>query len=87
MEHNIELPRRKNVRMKGYDYSTPGAYFVTICIKDREELLSSIIVGQGLAPAENYLTYYGNIAKEQLLTLEDKYNHIKIDKYVIMPNH
>jgi REP element-mobilizing transposase RayT len=82
-----KYPKRKRTRLKGYDYSQNGAYFITICIKERRNLLSSISVGQGLAPAENHLTGYGNIAKEQLLALENKYNHVKLDKYVIMPNH
>ncbi len=85
MENN--LPKRKPTRLKEYDYSSPSAYFITICVKDRKELLSQIIVGQGLAPAENRLTPYGNIAKEQIESLENRYNGIKIDKYVIMPNH
>ena len=85
MENN--LPKRKPTRLKEYDYNTPGAYFVTICTKDRKQLLSNIIVGQGLAPAENRLTIYGEIAKEQMELLENRYQGIKIDKYVIMPNH
>ena len=36
------LPERKPLRLKGYDYSTPGAYFITICVKRREQLLSNI---------------------------------------------
>ena len=60
----MNLPKRKSTRLKGYDYSTPGAYFITICAKDREQLFSKIIVGQGLASAENQLSVYGNIAKE-----------------------
>ncbi|MBQ1991497.1 MAG: hypothetical protein II233_01805, partial [Clostridia bacterium] len=44
-------------------------------------------VGQGLAPAESKLSEYGKIAEEQLLELENRYSKIKIDKYVIMPNH
>jgi len=38
-----DLPERKPTRLKGYDYSTPGAYFITICIKDRKQLLSKIV--------------------------------------------
>ena len=51
----MELPKRKSTRLKGYDYSQSGAYFVTICTKDREQLLSDITVGQGLAPAETII--------------------------------
>ncbi|MBR2499711.1 MAG: transposase [Clostridia bacterium] len=82
----MELSKRKRTRLKGYDYSSCGAYFITICIKDRKQLLGKI-VGQGLAPAENQLTIYGRIAKEQIELLESRYEGIKIDKYVIMPNH
>ena len=83
----MELPKRRPTRLKEYDYSTPGAYFITICVKDKKQLLSKIIVGQGLAPAENHLRLYGKIAKEQIELLENRYQGIKIDKYVIMPNH
>ena len=83
----MDLPNRKRTRLKGYDYSLPGAYFVTICTKDKKCILSHITVGQGLAPAENRLTMYGLIAKEQIELLECRYEGIKIDRYVIMPNH
>lgn len=81
-----ELPNRKPNRLKNYDYSTDGAYFITICTDERRNVFSSI-VGQGLAPAESKLTEFGKIAKEQLLLLENRYPKIRIDKYVIMPNH
>ena len=83
----MELPKRKSTRLKGYDYSTPGAYFITICTHNKEKILSSITVGEGLAPPENELTIYGNIVKEQIELLENRYKGIEIDKYVIMPNH
>ena len=41
----MELPKRKSTRLKGHDYLTPGAYFITICVKERKQLLSKIIVG------------------------------------------
>ena len=82
----MELPKRKPTRLKGYDYSKDGAYFITICTHDKECILGHI-VGQGLAPAEIKLSKYGKLAKEQLLDLENRYKTIKIDKYVIMPNH
>ena len=80
------MPKRKHPRLKSFDYSTPGAYFVTICTQNKRCLLSSI-VGRGLAPAENHLTEYGKIAMEQLFLLEKRYDFLKIDQYVIMPNH
>ncbi len=80
------LPKRKSIRLSGYDYSNWGYYFITICTHKRRCILSNI-VGQGLAPAVIELTEYGEIAKSQLLDLEKRYPHIVIDKYVIMPNH
>ncbi len=81
-----QLPQRKHSRLKEYDYSTAGAYFVTICTQDKKCVLSHI-VGRGLAPAENQYTRYGRIAEEQLLQLEIRYPGVKVDRYVIMPNH
>ena len=80
------LPKRKHTRLKHYDYSTTGAYFITICTYNRRCLLSRI-VGRGLAPAEIQYTAYGKIAQEQLLLLEQRYPSMKIEQYVIMPNH
>ncbi|MBE6882227.1 MAG: transposase [Ruminococcaceae bacterium] len=81
------LPKRKHTRLGYYDYSKSGYYFVTICTNERKPVLS--IVGRGLAPAEKTinLTKTGKIAEEQLLFLEKEYPFVKIDKYVIMPNH
>ena len=84
MENN--LPKRKHPRMNHYDYSTAGAYFITVCTQNRQCLLSRI-VGRGLAPAEIQYTAYGQIAQEQLLMLEQRYPSLKINQYVIMPNH
>ncbi len=97
------LPKRKHPRLKNYDYSMPGAYFITICTHNKKCLLSNIVkqvcepavisadtgdaVGQGLAPAENRYTTCGQIAEEQLFLLEKRYPSVKVDKYVIMPNH
>ncbi len=50
----MNLSKRKSPRLKGYDYSTSGAYFVTICTHNRKCMLSNIIVGQGLAPDLQY---------------------------------
>lgn len=56
----MELPERKSIRLKNYDYSSPGTYFVTICVKDRKTILSNIIVGASIArPKEIQLTQYG----------------------------
>ena len=89
MDKEKELPQRKHPRLDNYDYGSAGAYFVTICTQNRRCVLSRI-VGRGLAPAEASgmeYTSFGNIAEQQLLSLEDRYEFLSVDKYVIMPNH
>ena len=84
----MNLPNRKPTRLKKYDYSSSGSYFVTICTKDRKELLSQIIVGDGVLDVpKNILTHFGEIADMHLSSMSGFYTNIKIDKYVIMPNH
>ncbi len=84
----IDLPKRKPTRLKGYDYSATGAYFVTICTHNRKGLLSEIIVGTGVLDGpKNILTDYGEIANKHLINMSNFYDTVKIDKYVIMPNH
>ncbi|MBQ4617603.1 MAG: transposase [Clostridia bacterium] len=72
--------------MKQYDYSAAGAYYITICTQNRRGLLSRI-VGGGMEPAEIQYTVFGQIAEEQLRLLEKRYPSLKVDQYVIMPNH
>ena len=89
MNKEKELPRRKHPRLSNYNYSSAGAYFVTICTQNRICILSRI-VGRGLAPAEKNVIEYtqvGQVAEKQLFLLEERYSSLKIDRYVIMPNH
>ena len=83
----MTLPKRKSNRLKNYDYSQNGAYFITICVQDRKPILSRIPVGEGLAPPEPVLLSFGKIAQKQLLDLQNRYRNISVDRYVIMPNH
>lgn len=83
----MELPKRKPTRLKGYDYSQNGAYFITICTNNRKCILSNI-VGEGLcALPKNTLTYIGKEIEKTIQYINDNYNNVSIDKYVIMPNH
>lgn len=83
----MTLPQRKTVRLKGYDYSLPGAYFITICVEGRRRILSKISVGEGLAPPTVHLTAKGKLAKEQIQQIPIRFPTVIVDKYVIMPNH
>ncbi len=77
---------RKPTRLKNHNYSQNGYYFVTICTHSKECIFDSIL-GQGHAPAGNKLWTFGEIANAEIIDLERRYKEIKIDKYVIMPNH
>jgi putative transposase len=72
---------RRSIRLKGYDYSANGAYFITICVHHRECLLGEIHDG------EMILNYYGAIVKDIWGSLPDRVSDIELDEYVIMPNH
>ena len=80
------LPIRKNIRLKGYDYSATGAYFVTICVKDGHELLGAVVVGDAVHSVPHVaLSQYGKVVRDILENGGDFCIHL--DCYIIMPNH
>ena len=83
----MTLPKRKPTRLNGYDYSAPGMYFVTVCVKDRKELLGKIVGCGDFDAPQMHLSAYGHILEKYVQFMQNKYVHIQIDKYVIMPNH
>ena len=88
------LPVRKIIRIPDYDYSTPGAYFITICTQNREKLFWSGRRGELRSPAGDHrsplpaeLTHVGMIVEKEIEKLSTVYNAISVDKYCIMPDH
>lgn len=84
-----QLPRRKNIRLKSYDYSNTGYYFVTICTKNKQKLFGEIIrtddpVCPSTAMQANSI---GKIVKECWYKINDICDHIKTDAFCLMPNH
>ena len=82
----IELSTRKHPRLKGYDYSRNGAYFVTICTQNRKETLGAVGRGDPDAPFV-HLSEYGIISRKCIEQIESHYDGVIVDKYVVMPNH
>ncbi len=97
-----EKPKRKHPRIKNYNYSDVGAYFITICTQNKQRVLSYIRRRAGACSrrsenADEFLnseeiytvkyTKYGYIAEKQLFLLEERYRDVVIDSYVIMPDH
>ena len=82
----MERQDRKLPRLQGYDYATPGAYFITICTHKKQCIFGRIVSGQD---GDAYLLYsqIGTVAKQQLLNIESHYSNVKLDNWVIMPNH
>ena len=82
-----DYPVRKRNRLQKYDYSQNGAYFITFCTEEKKALLCRIVGDGVLDVPEVQLSQYGQIVKEQLETVNSVYQNVRIDKYVIMPNH
>ena len=80
MTHS-QRPDRRSIRLKGYDYSQPGAYFVTICVQDGEHLFGRVVDG------EMRMNDAGKMVKRWWLELNRKFHTICTDVYVVMPNH
>lgn len=77
----MPIKQRKQNRLQNYDYSQNGMYFVTICTKDREEMLGEIVDGKMV------LNDSGKIADECWKNIPDHFPHTRLDQYAIMPNH
>ena len=76
-----KLPKRKNPRLAGYDYSQNGAYFITICTKDMQCVLGSIVGTDDHIGPQVMLSNIGNVVNKYLTQIPG------IDRFVVMPNH
>ena len=81
MPYNSNLHHRRSVRIKGYDYSQAGMYFVTICVQDKVCLFGEIIDDEML------LNDAGKMIEKWYFELENKFSDIECGVYVVMPNH
>ena len=98
VEKEKELLQRKDIRLKNYDYSSPGAYFITICTENRKNYFwnKSIdlktfrwySVGANCVRPQNLpLSDIGNIVLDELEHWNQTYPAVSLYSYVIMPNH
>ena len=85
MDKEKELPKRKKLRLQNFDYSTPGAYFITICTHNRKCMLSYVVGAIHESP-EIKLTEYGKIVNRIINNIPNRFKTIT-ERYVIMPNH
>ena len=81
------FPKRKPNRLNGFDYSSNGAYFVTVCTQNKQCILGKIVGGGVLDAPLVELSNYGKIIDKQINIMNSVYSNITVEKYVIMPNH
>jgi putative transposase len=81
VKYNPDKHHRQSIRLKGYDYTSPGAYFITICSYQRECLLGEIVDG------EMQLNQLGNVVRSHWIKLPTYHSHLQLDAWVVMPNH
>ena len=81
MKFDPEKHHRRSIRLKGYDYAQPGAYFITIVTFQRECLLGEVVNG------EMALSKHGLVAKQQWDKLPKRFPNVELGAFVVMPNH
>ena len=87
MPNTEVLPKRKSIRLNGYDYSSCGAYFITLCTKDKKKLFRNSVGANCVRPNEAQLSEIGKLVDFEINKISSIYNAVLIDKYVVMPNH
>ncbi len=78
---------RKETRLKNYDYSSCGGYFLTICTQERRNYFWSDVGATIGRPRDVELSPYGKLVEEAINKISEIYPSIKVDRYVIMPDH
>jgi putative transposase len=81
MRFDLERPDRKSIRLKNYDYTRSGAYFVTVCVRKRLCLFGHVVDG------EMVLNEFGTIVRDEWLKTAEIRDNIELDGFVVMPNH
>ncbi|HYE12383.1 MAG TPA: transposase [Patescibacteria group bacterium] len=96
MDNN--LPNRKDLRIKNYDYSQAGYYFVTICTEGKEHVLGDVVANSNIvgdaahsvqqpSTTQVKFTQIGHVVEQHLNNINAVYSNAKLDCYVVMPNH
>jgi putative transposase len=81
MKYDPQRHHRRSIRLKGYDYSQAGAYFVTICAQDGQSLFGEV------ADGEMILNPAGEMVADIWQAIPEKFPTALLDAFVVMPNH
>ena len=74
------LPKRKPIRIDNYDYSTPGAYFITVCTSNREKIFWNDVGADIIRPENVPLSTAGKIVEQGILQMASHYENVTVDK-------
>jgi putative transposase len=81
MKYDLEKHHRRSIRLKGYDYTQMGVYFITVVTKGRECLFGEV------TDEETRLNDAGQAIERWWVELNRKFAMIETDEFVVMPNH
>ena len=81
MKYDPKVHHRRSIRLRNYDYSFPGAYFVTICASKKECIFGQV-VGEQMRENE-----CGRVVRDQWYESAKKRKEIELDAFIVMPNH
>lgn len=81
MIYNPQKHHRRSIRLKGYDYSQLGFYFITICVQNREHLFGHIENGKMV------LNDAGRMVENEWLNIPQRFKNVVLHEYIVMPNH
>lgn len=79
--YNPRIHHRRSIWLKGYDYSCPGLYFITICVQNRTCLFGHIENGKMI------LNHAGQLVENEWLKIPQRFTNVQLHQYVVMPNH
>ncbi len=81
MPYDPEKHHRRSIRLKHYDYSEPGGYFVTLCTQDWKCLFGKV------EKEQMRLNSAGKMIRQECYALTDRFPIVQLDAFVVMPNH
>lgn len=87
MKYNPQVHHRRSIRLKGYDYSQAGAYFITICCHNRLLRFGTIANAANGTDAQMILNEFGQVAYHEWAKLPERFPNVELDVFQIMPNH
>ena len=83
----MDFAERKSLRLKEYDYGENGAYFVTVCSKEKRHIFGSLVGAGHPAGPHTQLSDIGKIVDKNIRAISENYPDVFVDAYAVMPNH